>query len=363
MSSARNRPVAAPGAVADIVCNTRIMAFPMSGVQRVTGQILARLNDLVAQVAPRQALSGWRGHLWEQTVLPLHARGRLLWSPSATGPLSVSRQVITLHDVAFLDHPEFFSPTFAELYRRLVRPLSRRVRHIITVSEFSKGRIAERLGVPPEKVSVVPNGIAEAFCPQSPGACASVVRRLNLPSPRYVLAHATSDRRKNLHRIVEAWTAVAPKLEPDIWLVLAGNMGRAHIFGSHGSATDLGPRVAQLGFVAEEDLPPLMAGSIAFLYPSLYEGFGLPVLEAMAVGAPVVTSNATALPEVAADAAILVPPTVTGAIASAILQVVESAELRRHLQGAGFRRAQVFSWDRAARETLQILQEFVPQPT
>lgn len=346
----------------EIVCNTRIMAFPMSGVQRVTGQLLLRLNRLVAQVSPRQALAGWRGHLWEQAVLPLHAKGRLLWSPSATGPLSVSRQVITVHDVAFLDHPEFFSAKFAKFYRGLVGPLSRRVQHIITVSAFSKERIVDRLGVPPDRVSVVPNGIAEMFRPQSPSACASVAKRLDLPSARYVLAHATSDRRKNLPRIIEAWTAIAPKVDRDIWLVVAGDMGRAHIFGGYEPAPVLGPRIRQVGHVPEADLPPLMAGALAFLYPSLYEGFGLPVLEAMAAGTPVVTSEVTALPEVAADAAILVSPHSSDAIAAATLRIIESAELRERLREAGFRRAQAFSWDRAARETLQVLQRFVPFP-
>lgn len=343
-----------------IVCNTRIMAFPMSGVQRVTGEILSRLDGAVAQVAPRRPLSGWRGHAWEQTVLPQRTKGRLLWSPSATGPLAVPCQVITMHDVAFLDHPEFFTKNYARLYTNLLRPLSKCVRHIITVSEFSKGRIIKRLGVPSDKVSVVPNGIAEAFHPRSPESCARVLQQLGLPTDRYVLAQATSDRRKNLARIIEAWAAVAPMVADDIWLIIVGNMGRAHVFGRPDAPTH-GPRVLQLGFVSEECLCALTAGAIAFLYPSLYEGFGLPVLEAMAVGTPAITSAVTALPEIAGDAAILVSPVSSQEIATALLRVLESRELREKMRQGGLQRARRFSWDRAAQETLRILQRWVPQ--
>jgi glycosyltransferase involved in cell wall biosynthesis len=343
-----------------IVCNTRIMAFPMSGVQRVTGEILSRLGGAIAQVAPPHPLSGWRGHVWEQTVLPQRAKGRLLWSPSATGPLTVRRQVITMHDVAFLDHPEFFSKNYTRLYVNLLQPLSKRVGHIITVSEFSKERIIKRLGVPSDKVSVVPNGVAEAFHPRSPESCARVTQELGLPTDRYFLAQATSDRRKNLARIIEAWVAVAPMVADDVWLIIVGNMGRTHIFGRPDTAA-YGPRVLQLGFVSEESLCALTAGAIAFLYPSLYEGFGLPVLEAMAVGTPVITSTVTALPEIAGDAAILVSPLSSQEIAAAMLEVLGSSELREKLRYGGLQRARQFSWDRAAHETLRILQSCLPQ--
>jgi glycosyltransferase involved in cell wall biosynthesis len=342
-----------------IVCNARIMGLPMCGVQRVSGEILCRLKDSVVQIAPRRPLSGWRGHLWEQAVLPIHARGRLLWSPSATGPLSVARQVITIHDVAVLDHPEFFSAEFARFYSGLLPRLARRARHVITVSQFSKQRIVDRLGTPAAKVSVVPNGVTETFRPFPAEASAATARKLGVPAPRYVLAQATSDRRKNLGRIVEAWTAIAAQVPDDIWLVVTGSQGRAHIFGEGEQVH--GPRICHLGFVSEDHLPPLTAGALAFVYPSLYEGFGLPVLEAMAAGVPVITSDIASIREVAGDAATVVSPLSTPEIASAILQVVMSAERRDRQRQAGFENARRFSWDRAAQQTLQILERFVPR--
>jgi glycosyltransferase involved in cell wall biosynthesis len=345
------RGAASEGAV---VCNTRIMAFAMSGVQRVTGEILSRVTECVAQVAPRQPLSGWRGHLWEQTILPLSVRGRLLWSPSATGPLSLTRQVVSIHDIAALEHPEFFSIEFARLYAGLIPPLARRVQHIITVSQFSKQRIMGRLGIPAEKISVVPNGISASFRLHDAGACAAATQHLGLPSQSYILAQATTDPRKNFARIHEAWSAVANSLPADLWLVAAGNTGRKHVF-SQGKRASCGPRMFELGFVAEEYFPALTAGALAFVYPSFYEGFGLPILEAMASGTPVIASNTTAIPEISGGAAILVSPHSAEDLAAAICDVVTSPGLRLQLREAGLRNVQRYSWDRAAQQTLSIL--------
>jgi glycosyltransferase involved in cell wall biosynthesis len=329
----------------------------MSGVQRVTGEILSRLSGKIAAVAPRRPLNGRMGHLWEQAVLPLRVRGRLLWSPSATGPLATGNQVVSIHDLAFLDHSEFFSPEFARFYGGLVRALARRAQHIITVSQFSRRRIEDRLGVPREKISVIPNGVSLTFRRYSPDACDTVSRKLKLPTRQYVLAQATSDRRKNFSRIVEAWTAVAGHLPDQVWLVVTGNTGRTHIFGD-GLPPETGPRIFRLGFVSEEDLPPLTAGALAFLYPSLYEGFGLPVLEAMAAGTPVITSNSSALSETAGGAAILVSPQSVNELAAAILRIVDAPEIRARLTSAGLDHVRQFSWDRAAEETLEVLQRF-----
>jgi glycosyltransferase involved in cell wall biosynthesis len=184
---------------------------------------------------------------------------------------------------------------------------------------------------------------------------------LGLPTSRYVLAQATADRRKNLGRIVEAWSAIAPVVPDDIWLVVTGNPGRSHIFGQTAPSLS-GPRIRQLGFVAEEALPVLTAGALVFLYPSLYEGFGLPIVEAMAAGTPVITSNTTSMPEVAGPAAMLVSPQSQQDIAAAMLSLLQSHELRERSRQAGFENARRFSWDRASREILEILQRCATEP-
>lgn len=337
-----------------IVVNARVAAFAMGGQQRVTVEILRRLRG-VETVAPAHPLSGMRGHLWEQTVLPWRARGCVLWSPSATGPLLHSRQVVTLHDVAFLDVPEFFAPRFLAFYRLLIPRLTRRAVRIVTVSEFSRQRISDRLNVPLERIAVVPNGVSAQFRPYAAEEIAATRAALGLPS-RYFLLQATSDRRKNLAGVLEAWRKASRDLPEDVHLVVSGHAGRAHVFGA-GSGAISGPRIKAVGFVAEAHMGPLVAGAEAFLFPSLYEGFGLPIVEAMACGTPVLTSDATATAEVAGGCALLVDPTRADSIAAGLLRLSAEEGLRRRLSALGLGRAAQFDWGEAARAYDRIFAE------
>jgi glycosyltransferase involved in cell wall biosynthesis len=328
-----------------LAVNARVASQAMGGQQRVTAEILNRLGD-VDVIAPSQSLGGMKGHLWEQTVLPWGARGKLLWSPSASGPLAVRRQVVTLHDVAFLDVPEFFSRNFVRAYAALVPRLARRVDKIVTVSEFSRQRIAKLFKLDPASVEVIPNGVSSHFRPYGEDEIARVRAALNLP-PRYVLLQATSDRRKNLKRTLEAWGVAQSSAPPDLALAVTGNLARAHVYGDLGKI-EATPRTHLLGFVDEAHIGPLMAGAEAFLFPSIYEGFGMPIVEAMACGAPVLTADATATAEVAGDAALLVDPQDTRAIAAGINRLISDAPLREQLRAAGLERARAFDWDDAA---------------
>jgi glycosyltransferase involved in cell wall biosynthesis len=341
-----------------IVANARVAAFAMGGQQRVTIEILRRLQG-VTSIAPDHALNGVQGHLWEQTVLPWRARGALLWSPSATGPVLHRRQVVTLHDVAFLDVPEFFAPRFLALYRTLMPVLTRRAARIVTVSEFSRRRISATLGVPLERIAVVANGVSAQFRRYSTDEIAATRAALDLPS-RYVLLQATSDRRKNLAGSLRAWSQVCGFLPEDVQLVVSGHLGRAHVFGD-GPGTIAAPRTRPIGFVAEEHLAPLIAGAEAFLFPSFYEGFGLPIVEAMACGTPVLTSDATATAEVAGDCAILVDPTSTASIGSGLRRLYAEEGLRQRLTGSGLLHAARYSWDDAARAYENIFADVATQ--
>jgi glycosyltransferase involved in cell wall biosynthesis len=334
-------------AAASITVNARVTAFAMGGQQRVAAEILRRLPEARA-LMPKTPLGGLRGHLWEQAALPVLAAGSVLWSPSATGPLFHRRQVVTVHDTAFIDVPEFFTPSFVKLYRHLVPRLVRRATRVVTVSRFSRKRLAEFTGLPEDRIDVIANGVTSNFHPRRADERAATSRALNLPS-RYILLQATSDGRKNLARAMDAWRLAAPDLPADLHLVVSGNLGRAHVFG--GVAADLaGPRVRVVGFVDDAHLGPLMAGAEAFLFPSLYEGFGLPVIEAMASGVPVITGDATALPEVAGDAAFLVNARSTTAIAGALARIAVEPAMRETLARRGLARAAAFTWESAAEQ-------------
>jgi glycosyltransferase involved in cell wall biosynthesis len=331
--------------------NGRYLVQQVTGQQRYAREIVARLAERMDVIAPPGRSKGVRGHLWEQLALPRRVNGGLLWSPSTTGPLSVKRQVVTIHDCAFFDQARCFSRAFAAWYQFLVPRLARGARRIITVSEFSKQRIVELCGVAPDKVTVVYSGVGSQFRPHSADEIDAIRAQLGLPE-RYILCVGSLEPRKNLVRLLEAWQLAQPRLEGRS-LVLVGAKG--HVFRDVGLAEP--PRGVHLaGYLTDDLLPAVYAGAEMFVYPSLYEGFGLPVLEAMASGVPVVTSNVTALPEVAADAAATVDPLSAESISRGIESLSGDTALRRALMEKGLSRVRQFTWDQAAAETWQVLE-------
>jgi glycosyltransferase involved in cell wall biosynthesis len=335
--------------------NTKILASPLTGVQRYLNEILARIGDEMTAIAPTRPLSGISGHVWEQTSLAARVGKNVLWSPSNTGPLAVRNQVVTIHDVAALDHPEWLSKNFAAWYRILTPRLVHRVRRIITVSEFTKQRLISNTSVNPEKITVVPNGVDARFCPRSPSEIESMVTLVGLPSKRYVLTVGSIEPRKNLKRLLEAWRLIHAQIDPDIWLVIAGSKGKSTIFASETSTNSLPPRVFLTGYVDEPTLPILYAGSMLFAYISLYEGFGLPPLESLASGVPVLVSNSTVFPEVIGNAGAYADPFDIVSIGGNIISLLKNEDLRHSNSMAGLEYVKKFSWDRTADQTLQIL--------
>ena len=277
-----------------------------------------------------------------------------LWSPGNTGPLTVRRQVVTIHDLAALDHPEWFSRRFAAWYGFLLPRLAQRVAHVITVSRFTKQRLIERCHVGEGRISVIPNGVAETFTPQDAATVRRMRDRLGIPSERYVLASGSPDERKNLERQLSAWRRIQRDVPEDLWLVLFGGASTSGIFRrTHRQA--LPPRVHIVGRVPDDVIVPLYAGALVFLYLSVYEGFGLPVLEAMASGTPVLTSNLSALPEVTGDCAMSVDPCRDDDIADALIAMIQDARLRETQAERGCQHARQFSWERCARATFDVL--------
>ncbi|WP_169743807.1 glycosyltransferase family 4 protein [Deinococcus misasensis] len=334
----------------EMVVNARTLLQPLTGVQRYTQEILNRHPDL-PRVAPAVNPEGLKGHLWEQLQLPGLVGKKLLWSPGNTGPLGVPHQVLTLHDLATLDHPEWFDKKFALWYGFLLPRLVRRVRHVLTVSQHSRQQILRRFGLPEDRVTAIPLAADPRFRPHSAAQTEAYRRKQQLE--RYVLAVGSLEPRKNMRLLFEAWTAWKDRPE-DLVLAVAGGAGK--VFSSIGFA-EVPAGVRLLGRVPDEELPLLYAGAEVFVFPSLYEGFGLPPLEAMACGTPVVTTRCTSLPEVVGDAGVLCEADDPNSLIQALRALTSDADHRNHKIQQGLQQAQRFSWEHTAQATWQVLLE------
>jgi glycosyltransferase involved in cell wall biosynthesis len=318
-----------------ILLNGRAAARPeLGGVERWARELATRLPRVgpYEVIRPPTALSHRAGHAWEQAVLPAKARkAELLLNPANLAPIAFPRNVVVIHDAAALRDPTWYSPAYAALQRRLLPLIAKRARLVITVSEFSRRELQAVLGV---DAKVVPGGVDERFHPDADPEPARAA--LNLRRP-YVLTVASQTARKN----ISALTATARRLERQgIELVAAGG-------GLPQFRSDDGPvGVRALGPVPDDHLPGLYAGAAAFVLPSLYEGFGLTCLEAMACAVPVVAARAGALPEICGDAARYADPRDEAGLADA----VEAALGDDSARAAGPARAKQFTWDRTVRE-------------
>ena len=342
--------------MSEVVINTRVLSAPTTGVQRYTREILSRLPGKLVPVSPKRFAHGIMGHLWEQIVLPQRILRKPLFSPSNTGPLAVSRQVVVIHDIAPLDHPEWYNPRFSAFYSYLLPRLARNVKKVITDSEFTRNRILEKMDVSPDKIKVVPLGVDSKFKPIAPVEVQDVIKQLGIPTRYYILSLGSLEPRKNLNRLLASWKEIESAIPDEIWLVLAGAKGRAQVFNRL-SLDSLPPRVHFTGHVPDELLPALLGGALVFAYVSVYEGFGLPPLEAMASGTPVLAGNRASLPEVVGDAGMLVDPFDIESIASGLKELIDSRDLRSKLSLLGLQRAKLFSWEKTAQATWEQISD------
>jgi glycosyltransferase involved in cell wall biosynthesis len=308
-----------------------------AGVARFLGALLPR----VGREASLRRLSGysrgrpgtlWLDLAWYPHVLPHDARGAdVLHCPTYRGPVrSGVPVVVTVHDLAVFRRPEAFPPWTRRYSRAVVPRVVRNARVVTAVSEFTAGEIEELLRIPRDSIRVVPNAVDAAFTAEGPRADGD-----------YVLAVGTLEPRKNLARSI----AAARQLGVELRVAGARGWGRVEARGDN---------VTWLGFTEDDELARQYRGARCVVYPSLYEGFGIPVLEAMACGAPVVTSRGGATEEVAGGAAVLVDPEDVASIAAGI---EDAASRRDELQAAGVRRAADYSWDASARALLAAYEE------
>jgi len=279
-------------------------------------------------------------------------RSEVLHVSYVAPPVVACPTVVTVHDLSYLAYPQSLSPRARFMLTALVPFSLRRAARVIAVSDFTRRDVMTRYGVPDEKISVVYEAAGPGF------GVLDTARTQQLPSgvtEPFVLTVGNLEPRKNLARLIEAFAAVARNPGVTAKLVLVGKAkgeggSLARLVEQHG----LRDRVIFTGFVAEEQLVLLYNRAAVFVYPSLYEGFGLPPLEAMACGCPVIASNVTAMPEVLGDAALLFDPTSTAGVRDAILGVLGADERARDLRSRGLRQVARYSWAKAAEQTRAV---------
>jgi glycosyltransferase involved in cell wall biosynthesis len=279
----------------------------------------------------------------------------LLHSPDFTLPAALGAPtVLTVHDLAFLREPDCAYPTLRAYLQRVVPRSCRRATKVIAVSDSTRRDLLELFDLPPERVVTVLEGADAWVRAPEPARVEASLKRVGIDRP-YLLSVGTLEPRKNYVRLLEAF-AVLRSRGCDLRLVVAG--ARGWLYEPIFQALDDLSLASHVDFIRPDDgaLPALYAGAEAFVYPSLYEGFGLPPLEAMACGTPVAVSNRASLPEIVNSTGVLFDPLDVEDIAGTTQRLLEDSELRRRLRTAGPQRAATFTWDRAAQETVQVYQ-------
>jgi glycosyltransferase involved in cell wall biosynthesis len=338
-----------------VAIDARAAARPeLGGVERWARELAVRLPALrpggYVVLRPPPALVHRAGHAWEQVALPLRARrARALLCPANLAPLAFPRSVVVIHDAAPLRHPEWYSRAYSAWQRLVLPAIAGRAQRVIAVSAFARAELVELLGLHADAIAVVPGGVDERFTPHADPAPAKSAHALERP---YVLCVASQTARKNLAALVPAARALA---RDGVEVVVAG--GHRPQFAREAGLDGL----RLLGHVDDALLPGLYAGAAAFALPSLYEGFGLPVLEAMACGTPVVAASAGALPDTCGGAALLAEPG-GEAFADALTALLRDRGERDRLRAAGLVRARSFSWAATAEAVDALLSAGAPAP-
>lgn len=351
--------------------NGRFLQQPLTGVQRYAREMLRAVDQIIEAgeidpgtlqitcLTPPGVISdgNWKhiatrasgrlpGNLWEQLDLAYSSRDGVLFSPCNTGPFLTVGQVVTLHDASVFAFPNAYSRLFRLKYQVLMRRFGKTARKVITVSQFSKKELVRWCGIEPEKIEVIPHGHEHLNRVTSD---TSIFKRANIGAKPYLLMVGSSSPHKNAAGV---FTALDLLKRTDFEVVMAGGVF-PRVF--NGQPVALPVNVHQVGYVSNSELRALYENALGFIFPSFYEGFGIPVLEAMAFGCPVISSNAASLPEVGGDAVLYFDPADPQDIAEKIACLVDQPGLRASLREKASQQIEKFSWQQTARQTLSLI--------
>ena len=305
----------------------------------------------------RIRFSNFKKRYWEQIAPLLVGPYDLLHFPfDSCVAMKRGKFVTTIHDVKplLLSDGKRKWPWKGMFKRMMIPNPWGKIDHVVTISQCSKRDIMEKLGVPDDRISVIYQGVEfDRFCPNP------LARSRGTVDPPYILCVAGNDPTKNIQSLIHAYSKLPHRILEEYQLILAGDLQRDRLLCETITQLGLEKKIVLTGIVPDERLVRLYQEAAVFVFPSLYEGFGLPVLEAMACGCPVVSSNLSSIPEVVGDAGILIDPLDITAMSEAIGRVLTDSELAEQLRVAGLRQAKQFDWNRTARETVQLYQKVV----
>jgi glycosyltransferase involved in cell wall biosynthesis len=361
------------------VCiNGRFLTQPATGVQRYANQLIRGWDKMLDQgeIDPQQyqievltpklkrpitpyknisirQVGYFKGNLWEQVELPFYSRGQFLFNPGNIGPLLKMNQAVTIHDTSVFAVPYSYSASFLFKYRLVYTVLAKTARLVITVSNFSKNELIKYCRIPSQKLVVIPEGSDHIL---SIEADRRVFTQYNIGEKPYILTVGTNAPHKNLEVIYQAAAMLAGKeLE---FVVVGSDFDRWF----NTPSILVNERCKKPGYIPDAALKALYQGAVAFIFPSLYEGFGLPPLEAMACGCPVIASNASSIPEVCANAALYFNPRQPGELVEQINCLINDPVLQSELREKGYSQARRFQWSNTSKSTWELLVKYCNHP-
>ncbi|MCS3178709.1 glycosyltransferase family 4 protein [Candidatus Bacteroides intestinigallinarum] len=345
-----------------IVVNARFLTQSITGVQRFAIEVCLKLKDLVddiefvtsANVAQQEVFDAldakiigkFHGHLWEQIDLPQYLKRKgapLLINLANTAPLFYKNKVVTIHDVAYKVFPQTYPKSFLMFYSFMIPKLLYGSKHVITVSEFSKYEICKFYSIPKKKVSVVYNAVSESFTPKP-----------TADSNKYFLAVSSMNYRKNFIYILEAFTMYQKQGGKES-LYIIGDLKNKSFKEIDLSQYKNNTQIKFLGRVSDEDLIVYYSNALAFIYPSFYEGFGIPPLEAQACGCPAVCADVSCLPEIFGDSVLYCDPYHAASLVEVMITLASDTNLCQHQIEKGKKNLSRYSWKKSADQLMNVI--------